>query len=79
MRIEITEFINNFETCSLEKYGRSPVKRFKIIETPRVPNEIVHLDVLYSVSRSLFATMIDKFSKATMFIKFNATNEQEEE
>lgn len=78
MRTKITEFVNNCETCILEKYERSPVKPpFEITKTPRGANEIVHLDVFYSINRSLFAIMVDTFSKAAMFIKLNARSEQE--
>lgn len=78
MRTKITEFVNNCETCILEKYERKPIKPpFKISETPNKPNQIIHLDVFYSINRSIFATMIDKFSKVALFVRMNARSEPE--
>lgn len=70
LKERITKFINNCEICNLEKYDRHPVKqKFKITETPNGPREIVHIDVFYSLDKTLFLTLIDKFSKYAQAIK----------
>jgi len=75
---EITEYINNCETCILEKYERKPpIPPLKCSETPDRPNKIIHLDVFYSIKKTLFITMIDKFSKVAMFSKIENRSEKE--
>lgn len=67
LKLRITQFINNCEICNIEKYDRNPPKiPFQITETPTRPREIVHIDVFYSLNKSLFMTAIDKFSKFAM-------------
>lgn len=64
LKLRITQFINNCEICTLEKYDRKPPKiPFKITETPKKPHEIIHIDVFYTLGKTLFMTIIDKFSK----------------
>ncbi len=68
-----TIFINNCEICNIEKYDRKPIKqKFQITETPICPNQIIHMDVLYTFKKELFVTFIDKFSKFAQAIKINA-------
>ena len=38
-------------------------------ETPHGPGQIVHTDVFYSLQKTLFLTIIDKFSKFAGAIK----------
>lgn len=69
----VAQFINNCEICNLEKYDRNPIKtKFKITETPLGPNQIVHIDVFYSLDQTLFLTFIDKFTKFAQAIKINS-------
>lgn len=70
--IRITQFINNCEICNIEKYERRPIKhKLQITDTPTGPNQIVHIDVFYSLGKTLFLTFIDKFSKFAQAIKIN--------
>lgn len=72
LKDRITKFINNCEICNKEKYDRRPIKQqFKITDTPYGPREIVHVDVFYSLNKSLFLTFIDKFSKHAQAIKIS--------
>lgn len=43
----------------------------KITETPNKPREIIHIDVFYSLEKTLFMTIIDKFSKFAVAYKMN--------
>lgn len=64
LRLRITKFINNCEICNIEKYNRHPPKPpYKLTETPSRPNEIIHIDVFYTLEKKLFMTIIDKFTK----------------
>lgn len=70
LRIRITQYINNCDICNKEKYDRHPIKQeYKITETPGKPGEIIHVDVFYSLQKTLFLTFIDKFSKFAQAIK----------
>lgn len=70
LKQKISEFINNCETCILAKYERNPkLVPFKITETPKKPNEIIHMDVFYSINKTIFITMIDKFTKIALIVK----------
>lgn len=72
LKLRITQFINNCEICNLEKYVRNPPKiPMQITETPTEPRKIVHIDVFYSLNKTLFMTMIDKFSKFAMAFMIN--------
>lgn len=72
LKLRITQFINNCEICTIEKYDRNPPKiPLQITETPTRPREIIHVDVFYSLNKSLFMTMIDKFSKYAMAYMIN--------
>jgi len=73
LNTRVSQFINNWEICNIEKYDRKPVKQeFKITETSSKPNEIIHIDVFYSLEKNLFLTFIDKFSKFAQAIKINS-------
>lgn len=70
LKKRITQFINNCDICNKEKYERNPVKqKFQITETPDRPGQIIHIDVFYSLNKTLFLTFIDKFSKFAQAIK----------
>lgn len=72
LKLRITQFINNCEVCNIEKYVRNPPKiPFKITDTPTKPREIIHIDVFYSLNKTLFMTAIDKFSKFAMAYQIN--------
>lgn len=69
----VSQFINNCEICNIEKYDRKPIKqKFQITETPSSPNQIIHIDVFYSLDKNLFLTFIDKFSKFAQAIRIQA-------
>lgn len=73
LSIRVTQFINNCEICNLEKYERKPIKqKYQLTETPSAPNQIIHIDVFYTLEKNLFLTFIDKFSKFAQAIKINA-------
>ena len=75
---KILEFINNCEICTLAKYERKPdLIPFQISETPKKPNEIIHMDVFYSIHKSLFITMIDKFTKVALITRINNRSDPE--
>lgn len=75
---KITEFINNCEICMLEKYDRQPkVVPFMISETPRKPNDVIHMDVFYSIHKTLFVTMIDKFTKLALITRVKNRSDPE--
>lgn len=72
LKLRITQFINNCEICTMEKYDRNPPKiPYKITETPSRPREIIHIDVFYSLQKNLFMTFIDKFTKFAAAYKIN--------
>lgn len=78
LKEKITEFINNCEICNLAKYERKPQSiPYMISETPKVPNEIIHMDVFYSINKSLFITMIDKFTKIALITKIENRSDPE--
>lgn len=73
LKLRVTQYINNCDICSKEKYDRKPVKqKFKLTETPENPGEIIHVDVFYSLEKTLFLTFIDKFSKHAQAIKIKS-------
>lgn len=70
LKNRITQFINNCDICNREKYERNPIKqKLQITETPNKPGQIVHIDVFYSLEKTLFLTFIDKFTKFAQAIK----------
>lgn len=72
LKLRTTQFINNCEVCNIEKYDRNPPKiPLQITDTPSKPREIIHIDVFYSLNKSLFMTSIDKFSKYAMAYRIN--------
>lgn len=72
LKTNVAKFINNCEICTLEKYDRNPPKvPYKITETPSKPNEIVHIDVFYSLEKQLFLTFIDTYSKFAQAYRIN--------
>lgn len=72
LKLRITQFINNCEICTLEKYDRRPPRLpYKLTETPTKPREILHLDVFYTLEKQLYLTIIDKFSKHATAYKIN--------
>lgn len=65
LREDIQDYINQCDTCQINKYDRNPIKpKFMITPTPTKPFEIVHLD-LFQVEKQKFLTIIDSFSKYT--------------
>lgn len=59
----VSEYVNNCETCNLAKYDRKPQKMpLQLTYTPRVPFEIIHLDLLFIAHKTVL-TIIDAFSK----------------
>lgn len=75
---KITEFVNNCAICTLAKYERNPkLVPYKISETPRKPNEIIHMDIFYSINKSLFVTMIDKFTKTALITRIKNRSDPE--
>lgn len=75
---KVSEFINNCEVCMLSKYERNPdLVPYKISETPRRPHEIIHMDVFYSINKSIFVTMIDKFSKVALITRVTNRSDPE--
>lgn len=78
LKRKITEYVNNCEICILEKYERKPkLIPYTISETPQRPNEIIHMDIFYSIRKSLFITMIDKFSKLALIVKIKNRSDSE--
>lgn len=72
LRTRITQFINNCEICNIEKYDRKPTKcKYQITETPTGPTQVIHIDVFYTLEKTLFLTFIDKFNKYAQAIKIN--------
>ena len=70
LKLRIQQFINNCYICNIEKYDRKPIAQmFRITETPDKPREVIHVDVFYSLQKTLFLTFIDKFSKFAQAIK----------
>lgn len=75
---KITEFINICEICNLAKYERKPQSiPYMISETLKIPHEIVHMDVLYSINKSLFIRMIDKFTKIALINEIEKRSDPE--
>ena len=75
---KITEYINNCETCTVSKYERKPTLiPYQISETPKKPNEIIHMDVFYSIHKSQFVTMIDKFTKVALITRIKNRSDPE--
>ncbi|GBP14109.1 Retrovirus-related Pol polyprotein from transposon 17.6 [Eumeta japonica] len=73
LKLRITQFVNNCEVCTLEKYDRRPPKiPYKLTETPTRPREMLHLDVFYTLEKQLYLTIIDKFTKHAAAYKINA-------
>ena len=70
LKFRIKQYVNNCEICNVEKYNRHPIKqKFRMTETPHAPGYIVHIDVFYSLQKTLFLTIIDKFLKFAQAIK----------
>lgn len=75
---KVTEFINNCEICMMEKYERQPKSiPYMISHTPKKPNEIIHMDVFYSIHKTLFITMIDKFTKLALITRVKNRSDPE--
>ena len=52
---KITEFVNNCDICILSKYERNPkLVPFMVSETPKKPNEIIHMEIFYSINKTIF-------------------------
>lgn len=61
LKLRIRQFINNCSICNVEKYERKPVSQFfKTTETPDRPGQVVHIDVFYSLQKTLFLTFAHK-------------------
>lgn len=57
-------YINNCSICQEAKHDRNPEKiNFEITETPKQPNEIIHMDIYYATQKEYFLTFIDKYTK----------------
>lgn len=70
LKDRVTKFVNNCEVCNTEKYERRPIRhKLQLTETPSGPNEIIHIDVFYTLEQNLFLTFIDKFTKFAQAIK----------
>lgn len=63
MKEDLTEFINNCDTCQQTKYDRNPPKiKFNLSPTPTEPLELIHLDT-FQIHNVKFLTLIDVFSR----------------
>lgn len=72
LKIRIQQYVNNCQVCNIEKYVRNPIKqKYMLTETPDRPQQVVHVDVFYSLQKTLFLTIIDKFSKYAQAIKIH--------
>lgn len=68
----ISKVINSCDICQRYKYDRNREKlKFEITETPSKPLEVIHIDI-YSVHKTNFLTIIDKFSKFASAYALNA-------
>lgn len=71
-REHIRLIINNCEKCHAIKYDRKPIKpKFEQTETPKIKNEIIHLDIFH-YSKKTFITTIDKLTK--FVVAYNITD-----
>lgn len=74
MKKDITEFINNCETCQKSKYHRKPPNEPLVLtNTPSKPFEILHIDT-YKIGNNKFLTIIDKFSKFGQALSYFGTS-----
>lgn len=72
LKIRIQQYVNNCQVCNIEKYDRNLIKqKYMLTETPDRPQQVVHVDVFYSLQKTLFLTIIDKFSKYAQAIKIH--------
>lgn len=63
MAEDITNYVNNCETCLKNKYDRSPpIIKFNLTPTSSKPLDTVHIDT-FKISNNTFLTIIDTFSR----------------
>lgn len=63
MNIKINKILNKCDECKTQKYDRQPPKlKFRKIESPLKPLDILHIDI-YCINGRQILTIIDKFSK----------------
>ena len=63
MKNNLTEYINNCDTCQQAKYDRHPPKiKFSLTHTPSQPLESIHIDT-FQICNVKFLTIIDIFSR----------------
>ena len=63
MKTNLTEYINNCDTCQQAKYDRHPPKiKFSLTPTPSQPLESIHIDT-FQICNVKFLTIIDIFSR----------------
>lgn len=60
---DITNYINNCQTCKIQKYNRDPVKQpLQLTPTYARPFHTIHLDI-FQISNRSYLTILDAFSK----------------
>lgn len=61
---KMRKFINNCNICNTSKCERNPYKpEYKLTETSKKPNDILHIDIWIGNRQSMYLTVIDKFTK----------------
>lgn len=73
MKSDVTNYINNCNSCQVAKYSRNPpYVPLVITETSSKPFEILHIDT-FKFNNQIYLTILDKFSKLGQAIQTKST------